>query len=498
MRHIQLLIKQVIASFGIVVVSLWINIAVNANDLDTDGDGLPDIWEDSGIDINDDGLIDFFPLGANPLRKDVFLEIDYMDGHFPGLDVINSVRAAFENAPVSNPDGSQGITLHILIDEAINHQNLTTGVEFFDIRQNNFGTEQERPDPAFPFIESHKVEAKAMVYHYAIIGHQRADQPNSSGAFYELNTFVITLGGSGWGTHPVTGHTVGSFDQRSGTLMHELGHSLGLNHGGDDGINCKPNYLSVMSYSRQFTSPIASRPLDYSRSNLNSLNESFLSEPQGIEASTPAGLVTVHGPLFQYQTVTGSSIDWNQDGDTSDIFQPADINRLDGVGGCGSTPNQILMGHDDWANLQYATQLAQEAEGNKSPKFKSRIDSYTQRERKFKTPTYEEITINDVVGLRLLSLGDINRALQQLPNNFLQKFPADIDVDYFVFGTNPNSSRLSELIVNGKNLQASKELSILASAFAKREKSDNDQLETKTVSIDNKIANLLSILKKSQ
>lgn len=31
-------------------------------------------------------------------------------------------------------------------------------------------------------------------------------------------------------------------------LTHELGHSLGLSHGGNDGFNFKPNYLSIMNY----------------------------------------------------------------------------------------------------------------------------------------------------------------------------------------------------------------------------------------------------------
>ena len=30
--------------------------------------------------------------------------------------------------------------------------------------------------------------------------------------------------------------------------MHELGHNLGLEHGGRDDGNYKPNYLSVMNY----------------------------------------------------------------------------------------------------------------------------------------------------------------------------------------------------------------------------------------------------------
>ena len=47
--------------------------------------------------------------------------------------------------------------------------------------------------------------------------------------------------------------------------MHELGHNLGLEHGGRDPVNCKPNYLSIMSYTLQFETPVLNRPLDYSR-----------------------------------------------------------------------------------------------------------------------------------------------------------------------------------------------------------------------------------------
>ena len=73
-------------------------------------------------------------MGADPQRKDLFVEIGYMkaagptsyggtgapqvtdlDGHshLPLLPVLESVGAAFANAvPVSNPDGSTGISLH--------------------------------------------------------------------------------------------------------------------------------------------------------------------------------------------------------------------------------------------------------------------------------------------------------------------------------------------------------------------------------------------------
>ena len=47
---------------------------------DTDGDGLRDDWEMNGVDADGNGTIDLdLPaMGANPLRKDLFVETDWM------------------------------------------------------------------------------------------------------------------------------------------------------------------------------------------------------------------------------------------------------------------------------------------------------------------------------------------------------------------------------------------------------------------------------------
>src|SRR5262249_53134583 len=41
-------------------------------------------------------------------------------------------------------------------------------------------------------------------------------------------------------------------EQIAATIMHELGHNFGLQHGGDESVNYKPNYISVMNYAHQF------------------------------------------------------------------------------------------------------------------------------------------------------------------------------------------------------------------------------------------------------
>lgn len=98
---------------------------------------------------------------------------------------------------------------------------------------------------------------------------------------------MVTLG-SVIGKPSIIAANGGQQGLEAGTLMHEFGHSLGLRHGGDEDNNCKPNYVSVMNYSRQFVNLVCSRALDYSSEALKTLTETgSLNEPAGI-GGTPA------------------------------------------------------------------------------------------------------------------------------------------------------------------------------------------------------------------
>jgi len=92
---------------------------------------------------------------------------------------------------------------------------------------------------------------------------------------------------------------------QSGTLMHELGHTLALTHGGyfrtqvaGGGYsfsfepNCKPNFQSVMNYL--FQVDLLDGALDYSEQDLSTLDESTAS------SSNPSLLANAIHPTVKW------------------------------------------------------------------------------------------------------------------------------------------------------------------------------------------------------
>jgi mannan endo-1,4-beta-mannosidase len=349
---------------------------------DADGDGLSDAWETGGIDADGDGTVDLAlhqpPFNANPNRKDIFVEIDHMtcaaggcapgDSHshepeFAGLD---DVRIAFADAPVDNPDGSTGITLHLMPSDAMPHSEevafITQGPgatdDYDDYKlgapsdpcDGYFGTAADRSSPNCAAT----LQARRLAFHYAIFGHSYSEGPLSSG-FAEIlgNDLMVTLGDpAAWID------ASGSLrEAEAGTLMHELGHNLGLHHGGADSVNCKPNYLSVMNYTLQVPYMDPTRPLDYSRFETLTLEEDSLTETNGIgQFDDLEGRYVIHGVdgFDTYSLIGGTGdIDWNGNGDLEGFVTAADVNWLDVIGSCGESPGDELTGHDDWSNLVY-------------------------------------------------------------------------------------------------------------------------------------------------
>ncbi len=88
---------------------------------DKDADGLFDVWELDGVDVDCDSAIDLdlSAMGADPEHKDVFVEYDWtVDGTQPTQSMIRVAKTTFAAAPVSvsgvrNPDNLPGIRLWV-------------------------------------------------------------------------------------------------------------------------------------------------------------------------------------------------------------------------------------------------------------------------------------------------------------------------------------------------------------------------------------------------
>lgn len=348
---------------------------------DTDGDGLLDCWESAGIDSNGDGVVDLQLYDVNgdgvisgderadPNHRDLYIEVDWMAQHQPVAAAMNRIVNSFASAPVENPDGTQGIRLHIQVDEqALAHNDVVAFVpctsaagpgqpDFDNAKSANFGTAAERRDAN----SANLLSAKRLAFHYALFAHNLQKLGLTSGcAELPGNDLVVSLGGytdaAGVLTpNPAGTHWDGALSHDA-TLMHELGHNLNLHHGGLDDFNCKPNYLSIMSYSRQFDgTPITGRPLDYSREALRTLEEGTVLDQGGLDEAPgiagPVAMRTAYGPPPVLVGPANQPIDWNRDGDSNDAAVSRDINNT-GIIGCGGE-GSVLRGYNDWANLKY-------------------------------------------------------------------------------------------------------------------------------------------------
>jgi hypothetical protein len=304
---------------------------------DSDEDGLPDAWEVDGYWLGNE-FVDLPSMGADPNVKDVFLEIDYMvDGtdhtHRPLDDAVDAIKQAFAN---------RGIVLHVNVDQALPHQDV--------LGAGSSGSSYDWTEfDAIKIEDGNFSAAKALAIHYCLFVH---DIPTNGGQDSGLarggtaNDLIVSLGSFT--------NEVGSRAQQTGTLMHELGHSLGLLHGGGDKTNRKPNYLSVMNYYFQMTGLRkngAFGVFDYSGIKLPTLNQLDLDETVGLNggaAIADFGTRWVCGGETMTTDSVNGPIDWDCDGNATEVSVALVIN--------GEAPSTIfvpLVGHDDWGNLNF-------------------------------------------------------------------------------------------------------------------------------------------------
>jgi hypothetical protein len=246
--------------------------------VDTDGDSLPDSWE-TGQGMTGDAE-NLGPLGADPNRKDIFVHADWMAGCMPTAGWDQRAIQMF---------AKQGIALHIDAGpDSLNANGQPWGsssrageVPFADVTDLRNGWQPLDAAKDLHFVASGRRRA----FHYVLFANKIWDDgripPDYKGVSRGIpdSDFIV---GNCMADPPPAGKE--KLPRADGPYFtHELGHNLGLRHGGFEDNNFKPSYFSLMNYGfARWTLQKDGRWIDYSNNVRPAIDETHLDEHAGL------------------------------------------------------------------------------------------------------------------------------------------------------------------------------------------------------------------------
>ena len=232
--------------------------------VDSDGDGLPDIWEEQGVVLADGTEIPLPDWGADPNRPDVFLQLNWMASEYDTLgcdtsaarECANANRTSYAPSTQSLDDlvdlfADHGISLHI--DAGEHYTNIPNysdvhGGETLEYRDFYFDPSKFE---AFQLINTiNNLGDRANIFRPGVLGDRMRAGSNATG--------LSLVGDSSFYVANPDGRA--NEEQVRNTILHEFGHTLGLRHWGAqqyvtdiaEGSPMQAGYQSVMNYDRQF------------------------------------------------------------------------------------------------------------------------------------------------------------------------------------------------------------------------------------------------------
>ena len=246
-------------------------LCTNPNNPDTDRDGLRDGWEILGLDFSDGDTIDLPGMGADPCSKDVFVQYDYEAGtRIPNRSIQGAINTFQDHRVTLHVESNQrphsgtsnSMTSTLKADNA-SYQTDSNGDYFFDPKRNW----------THYYAYSHHRDGRSSTWNHVTIDYYWGNwncPPNVSNP--QTNSQCQQGRRSAWDlqyrfVHEL-GHDMGlGHGGRSGSLQQKTNGDLVYYEGGWDNQNNKPHYLSIMNYR-------------YNRGNLcyNPSNNSFVGD----------------------------------------------------------------------------------------------------------------------------------------------------------------------------------------------------------------------------
>lgn len=304
-------------------------------DLDSDFDGLLDEWEDKGYDFNNDGIIDVdLPaMGANKYIPDLFVEVDIMKGlaNPPDARVFQSVERIFGNVMTYfRTEGSYAYGYRLHFDYGQGGPFTEGGVTIPKTENIDFSMPTDAAGNVVNFYDIRKdyfKPARDKIFRYAVWAKARFGTSSSGAAYRPGKDMIISF--DTWSSPFQTNRA------KAGTLMHELGHNLGIK--GDDE---RPNHISVMSYCSQIGEKNSCAVI--CQGCWVGSNQPYFSYSYGMVADLDENNLNEQLGLCLIPQ------DWNKDG----LIEKNVKANIDGTQD-GKINYEVLVDQDEWHNLEF-------------------------------------------------------------------------------------------------------------------------------------------------